>query len=615
MPSPGTFRSLLPLAIGFVLLLVAAAAALLVTAQQQSAERWVQHTLEVEAKINQVGALVTAAESSQRGFLLTGRVRYLEPYQRAFATLTRELDDLDRLIADNPRQKPLRNKLRTLIAQRQGVMQKTFDRRAVGDFEGALAIVNTDIGLRLSGDIGRTLDQMRAFERALLDLRSERANQLTFWAQLLLAGSIALVLLFGLLALLDSWRKARALQSVEGERDAATTEKVEVQDQLRQLQKMEAVGQLTGGIAHDFNNMLAIVIGSLDIARKRMSADHDPTVAKCIDNAMQGAERAATLTARLLAFSRQQPLDPKAIEPNKLVAGMSELLRRTIGEQMEIETVLAGGLWRIMADPSQVETALVNLAVNARDAMPDGGKLTIETANCDLDEAYARNNVDVEAGHYVMMSVSDTGTGMTADVIERAFDPFYTTKAVGSGTGLGLSQIFGFAKQSGGHVKIYSEVGHGTTVKLYLPRYIGERETTAFNPQPAAAPQGKGELIFVVEDEAQVRHMSVDALRMLGYTVMHADNPAKALSEIAAHEDIALVFTDIVMPGMSGREMADQLHETRPDLKILYTTGYTRNAIVHGGVIDRGTAFLPKPFTVDQLARKVREVLDGVVPD
>ena len=357
--------------------------------------------------------------------------------------------------------------------------------------------------------------------------------------------------------------------------------------------------------------MLAIVIGSLDLARRRLSGAEHLQVSQCLNNAREGAQRAAVLTARLLAFSRQQPLAPQLLDPNKLVGGMSELLRRTLGENIHVETVLAGGLWRTFADPAQLESAIINLAINARDAMPTGGKLTIETANSDLDERYARAHAEVEPGQYVLISVSDTGTGMAPEVVERAFDPFYTTKGAGKGTGLGLSQVFGYVKQSGGHVKIYSEIGRGTTVKVYLPRHLGAASTTlADEAEKAALPLGTPDtIVLVVEDEEPVRHMTVDALRELGYTVVQASDGKEALQHLQLQPRVDVMFTDIVMPDMTGRELVDQARKSRPDLKVLYTTGYTRNAVVHNGVLDRDVAFLPKPFTLEQLAAKIRDVL------
>ena len=409
-------------------------------------------------------------------------------------------------------------------------------------------------------------------------------------------------------------RLAERVDAQAGELEVARTEQEEAQGQLRQLQKLEGLGQLTAGIAHDFNNMLAVVIGALDlIRRKHASGDHG--LSRLVAAAEDGANRAAELTKRLLAFSRQQPLQPEVLDVNRLVGGMSELLRRTLGEQVRIETVLAGGLWRVHADPHEIERVLVNLGVNARDAMPDGGRLTIETSNAHLDDAYAAQHPEVRAGQYVAICVTDTGTGMDAGTLERAFDPFFSTKEVGRGTGLGLSQLYGFAKQSAGHVKIYSELGHGTTVKLYLPRWFGADRPTlprAAEPAPAVLPRGRpGEIVLVVEDEERVRHISVESLRELGYTVRHAGGPDEALRLLDALPGVTLLFTDIVMPGMTGRQLADLAQAKDPELKVLFTTGYTRNAVVHGGVLDAGVAFLPKPFTADQLAAKVRATIDG----
>ena len=382
--------------------------------------------------------------------------------------------------------------------------------------------------------------------------------------------------------------------------------------QIRQMQKMEAVGQLTGGIAHDFNNMLAIVIGSLSLMQRRLDKG-DSNISRFMDAALDGATRAATLTARLLAFSRQQTLAPEPIDSNRLVTGMSELLRRALGEAVRIETVLAGGLWRIHADPSQLENAIINLAVNARDAMAEGGKLTIETANTHLDEHYAAQNLSVSAGQYVLIAITDTGSGMPDEVIAQAFDPFFTTKGIGKGTGLGLSQVHGFVRQSGGHLKIYSEVGQGTTVKIYLPRFLGVVDVPFERVvEPETALLGTPEeIILVVEDEPRVRHFAVDALRELGYTVLHADGAIPALRILDAHPQVSLLLTDIVMPDLNGRKLADAARERRPDLAVIYMTGFTRNAVVHNGVLDAGVNFLAKPFSITQLSAKIREVLKG----
>jgi signal transduction histidine kinase/CheY-like chemotaxis protein/PAS domain-containing protein len=382
-----------------------------------------------------------------------------------------------------------------------------------------------------------------------------------------------------------------------------------VEDQLRQVQKMEAVGQLTGGIAHDFNNMLAVIMGGLNLLQRKL-ARGETDVGRFVEGAIDGAQRAATLTQRLLAFSRQQPLSPEPLIINKLVAGMSELLDRTLGEHVKVETVLAAGLWQVKADPAQLENAILNLAVNARDAMPGGGRLTIETMNAFVDDTYAQEHA-IDAGQYVLIAVADTGAGMAADVIEKAFDPFFTTKGAGKGTGLGLSQVYGFVRQSGGHVKIYSELGVGTSVKVYLPRHYGEAAVGEQAKRLARIERGlHSEIILVVEDDDRVRALSVEALKELGYNVVEASGPSQALRILDEGQQVSLLFTDVVMPDMSGRQLADRALGKRPNLKVLYTTAYTRNAIVHNGMLDPGTNLLTKPFSIEELAAKVRKILD-----
>ncbi len=408
----------------------------------------------------------------------------------------------------------------------------------------------------------------------------------------------------------------RRWQETAAELRAEGAERGRVEHQLRQSQKMEAVGRLTGGVAHDFNNLLTVVIGSLDLVRRRAQGLDQRTV-QLVGNALDGANRAAALTSRLLAFSRQQPLQPVRIEANHLVAGMSDLLRRTLGEAVAVETVLAGGLWPTLADPNQLESAILNLAVNARDAMPEGGRLTIETANSSLDEAYARANTDVAAGQYVLIAVSDTGSGMAPEILAQVFEPFFTTKALGKGTGLGLSQVYGFAKQSGGHVAVYSEVGHGSTFKLYLPRTRAAASAPAASSrEPTALPERRsGGTLLVVEDEPMVRRLSVAALEDAGYRVLQAGDGAGGLDLVRGHPDIALLFTDVVLGGpMNGRVLADAVLKERPDMPVLFTTGYTRNAIIHHGRLDEGVNFIGKPFTSADLVDKVSVLLGDRVP-
>ncbi|HEX8444868.1 MAG TPA: PAS domain S-box protein [Allosphingosinicella sp.] len=389
------------------------------------------------------------------------------------------------------------------------------------------------------------------------------------------------------------------------------TERKHLEEQLRQAQKMETLGQLTGGVAHDFNNLLQIVTGNLEILQRNLPQDQ-ARLRRSAENAMRGAERAAVLTQRLLAFARRQPLEPRPINLNGLVGGMSELLHQTLGEAFEIETVLASGLWSVEADPNQLENAIINLAVNARDAMGEGGKLTIETANAHLDHGYAAQNTGVAPGQYVVICVSDTGSGMDEATLQRVFEPFFTTKDVGRGTGLGLSMVYGFVKQSGGHVKIYSEAGQGTSVKLYLPRLIGavaEEEAVA---DPLVPEGTREETILVCEDDDDVRTYSVEVLRELGYRVLEAHDGPSALRLLERQGgEVDLLFTDVVLPsGMLGDQLATEARAIRPGLKVLFTTGYARNAIVHQGRLDPGVELITKPFSYADLAGRVRDLLD-----
>ena len=395
------------------------------------------------------------------------------------------------------------------------------------------------------------------------------------------------------------------------------TERRAAEERLQQAQKMESIGQLTGGVAHDFNNLLTIIIGNLEALQRNCLDDEVDLsrVQRSADNAMRGARRAEALTQRLLAFSRQQPLEPKSVDVGRLIAGMSDLLRRTLGEQIAVETVLAGGLWRAHADPNQLEVAILNLAVNARDAMPGGGKLTIETINVYLDEIYAAAQAEVLPGQYVLIAVSDTGEGMTSEVRAKAFDPFFTTKDIGQGTGLGLSQVYGFVKQSRGHVNIYSELGEGTTIKIYLPRY--HSEAAEQEEEEEAQMQGitrgrRSETVLVVEDDEGVRTYSTESLRELGYSVLEASHGRAALQMLDAHRDIDVLFTDIGLSGgMNGRQLAEEARKRNPTLKILFTTGYARNAIVHEGRLDPGVELVTKPFTQAALSAKLRDIIDA----
>jgi signal transduction histidine kinase len=422
-------------------------------------------------------------------------------------------------------------------------------------------------------------------------------------AHLIYGVPVTLFLFFSLFAVLLRTQRLYA----EINRRAAAEEA------LRQSQKLDAIGHLTGGVAHDFNNLLTIIIGNLEAAQRQLESWTDGAQIKLsrrLENAMHGAQRAATLTKRLLAFSRQQPLNPALLDVNRVLNGLSDFLRRALGEDVSLEIVGGGGVWPVEADAAELEAAILNLAVNARDAMPEGGKLTIEASNSYLDDNYCRQNADVQPGQYVQIGVTDTGSGMGKDVIERAFEPFFTTKESGQGTGLGLSQVYGFVKQSGGHVKIYSEAGEGTTIKIYLPRFFGR--ASAAEEKAAAPRRGRsGESVLVVEDDSDVRDYVVETLASLGYKVFEAGEAESALRLLDENPSVHLLLTDVVMPGMNGRKLAEEARLRRPDLKILYMTGYSRNAIMHQGRLDIGVDLLQKPISSEQLASAVRRMLDA----
>jgi CheY-like chemotaxis protein len=379
---------------------------------------------------------------------------------------------------------------------------------------------------------------------------------------------------------------------------------------LRQSQKMEALGQLTGGIAHDFNNLLTGIVGSLDLMQTRLDQGRTENVARYINAAMTSANRAAALTHRLLAFARRQSLIPKSVDANQLVASLEDLLRRTIGETIDLDIVASAGLWYTLCDPNQLESALLNLAINARDAMPDGGKLTIATANARIDGIDA-DTPALLPGDYIRVDVSDTGSGMSPEVAARAFDPFFTTKPIGQGTGLGLSMIYGFARQSNGHVLIDSKPGAGTSVRLYLPRHHGAAAVERIASAVADEHIATGETVLVVEDEPVVRGVIIEMLQDQGYRTLQAVDGPSGLRILRLNKRIDLLVTDVGLPGMNGRQLADQARETRPGLKILFITGYAENAAIAKGFLQPGMEMITKPFDLDNLSQRVREMVSG----
>jgi PAS domain S-box-containing protein len=392
----------------------------------------------------------------------------------------------------------------------------------------------------------------------------------------------------------------------------ALARQAQIEETLRQSQKMEAVGQLTGGIAHDFNNLLAGILGSLDLMRMRIAQGRTEELDRYLDGATISANRAASLTHRLLAFSRRQPLAPRPVDANDLIASIEELLRRTTGPSIQIELGLEAGLWEILCDPNQLENAILNLVINARDAMPDGGRLRIETANVHLEQEHAATDREVKAGPYVSIAVSDTGVGIDPAILDKVFDPFFTTKPLGQGTGLGLSMIYGFAKQSDGHARIHSEIGRGTIVKLYLPRHHRPEEAAALaEPRQAEREKSASATVLVVEDEAIVRSLIVEVLEDLGYRVLEAADGPAGLTVLQSPEPIALLITDVGLPGMNGRQLADAGRERRPGLKTMFITGYAESAMLNSSTLEAGMIVVTKPFAVNALEDRIREMMQA----
>ncbi|MFO7478069.1 MAG: CHASE3 domain-containing protein [Methyloceanibacter sp.] len=609
---------------GFILVLAAVIAMVLGLVRSRAADEMVVHTFEVQQAAQAVLVNVRDAEASKRSYLLTDNPDYLESVATAMQALPIELANLEALAADNPaRQRDVRE-LSTLIDAKLVELRETLALAKDGRRDAALVILNSAGSRQLIGDIREKIGDILSKERALLAERQRSARLDRY----LLTGLVGIAIV--LATLLASILAGSTLQAIRGlivrtkELEAESKLRQDAEDTLRQAQKMEAIGQLTGGIAHDFNNLLTIIMGNLDTVRRQVSAAANPgdvqtligKMTKPLDAAMQGAKSAAQLTQRLLAFARRQPLEPVRIDMNRLITGMLDLLRRTLGEEISIETVFAAGLWPVDADPHQLENVLLNLALNAKDAMPEGGCLTIETANTYLDDAYVRRFGDIDAGQYAVLCVTDTGQGIPTDILDQVFEPFFTTKGQGEGSGLGLAMVHGFVKQSGGHVRIYSEEGQGSTVKIYLPRMTeaGEMHSAPAGKEfdAAAMPRAKpGEVVLLVEDNEGVRGYAKEILEELGYWVLQASSAEDAMRAVAKKPRIDLLFTDVVLPGASGRELAGQIKQLYPHLPVLYTTGYTRNAIVHQGRLDPDIHLLNKPYTQQDLARKARELLDA----
>ena len=611
------------MAVGFGLVVVAAIAVALMFARSREADKLVDHTFEVQSTAQTLLSQVQAAENGQRGFLITGDDDYLKRFDGALARVPELLASLRQQTADNPRQQARLDRLEPLVKARFDRIQSSIDLAKEGDRDAAFDVVKAGEGKTLMDDIVAELSAFVKAERDLLAMRQSRSAEIRLWLSLLTGMALVAATLLAVLLAIATRQAVSGLLERTRELEEESKLRREAEATLMQAQKMEAVGQLSGGIAHDFNNLLTIIIGNLDAMKRQLAmlAGLEPArdiagkLSKSLDAALRGAQSSAQLTHRLLAFSRRQALEPQRLDLNRLVSGMLEMFRRTLGSDISIETVLGAGLWPTFADGHQLENVLLNLALNAKAAMPDGGCLTIETANTYLDDAYVRRFGDIKAGQYAVLCVTDTGTGIAKDILDKVFEPFFTTKPPGEGSGLGLAMVHGFVKQSGGHVRIYSEEGRGTTVKIYLPRLIGEEVSTV----PAGKAEGEqaiprakpGEMILLVEDSEGVREYARDILLELGYGVIDAANVQEALRAVAKKPHISLLFTDVVLGESNGRVLADKVRQIYPNLPVLFTTGYTRNAIVHQGRLDPDVQLLNKPFTQQDLARKLRELLDG----
>ena len=607
------------LAAGFVLLASLLAGAYVLAAAREEGIEQQQQVQAVRVTLRRTLLTVQGAETGQRGYLLTGERAYLAPYTRAHAELTVLLQTLDRQVEEPQRRRYL-PELQALIAGKQAELAQTLSYYDRGEHATAVKLVRTNLGRRLMERIQLLVSSMLVDCDRSIAAEQAKERMLSHWV--LTGASASALAIFGL-AVLTLREMSRRHRFMVRTRDAlltssealrrSTERQAMLEEAVRQSRKMEALGALTGGMAHDFNNMLAVVMGNLELLKGRLAkGNHD--VSRYADYALEATRRAGELTQRLLAFARKQPLHAVLVAPGQVVAGITEMIRRTLGGIYSVELEQAPDLWQTRVDVNQLESALVNLAVNARDAMPEGGRLIVQTANVFLDEDYASSHADVASGAYVMIAMTDTGHGMPAEVRRKAFEPFFTTKAAGKGTGLGLSQVYGFIKQSGGHVDIDSEEGKGTTIRIYLPRADGEAVTAS--PRSGAKdhgmPRGDGAtLILLVDDDIGVRVFAAEALTELGYRVLTASGGHDGLAMLDAHPQIDLLLTDVEMAQITGWELADIARQLRPGLKVLLMTGFTREATER--VVERipGAGLMRKPFTLEELARGVHAALWG----
>ncbi|WP_363351509.1 CHASE3 domain-containing protein [Methylocystis echinoides] len=610
--------ALLSVLFAMAIVAFAVAAAMHTEGRKRDASIWVRHTMAVKNCLNSLSALIRRAESGERGFIATQDRRFLElSYETVAPQIEREIDDLRDLVADNSKQLTAIERALPLIHERLELMRSRIQSVVEGRPEEALASLKGGHGLDIMRETTRIFDVMRSEEDRLYQQREQAYLSAAEALEIVFGFLFLAVAASGLFVLLTSERQLIALEAANENLQRAyeevvkqSSERVKVEAQLRQAQKLEAMGQLTGGIAHDFNNMLAVIVSSLNILRRKLkSVEGDFHM--LVDAAEEGADKAARLVRRLLAFSREQPLDPKVLIVNDLVRGMSDILRRTTGSRIELETHLAKGLWETCIDAHELENALLNLAVNARHAMPNGGRLIVTTENATIDESYSAQNPGVEPGEYINLSVADTGEGMTPEVVARAFDPFFTTKPMGKGTGLGLSQVHGFVKQSNGHIKIYSEPGLGTNISILFPRFLGAVGANS-HPSGAELPLGKpNEVLLVVDDDPTALKLTALAARELGYTVYEAGGGKAAIGVLKAHPEISLLVTDVVMSDMDGAQLTREAVFRRHDLKVLYMTGFPRAMLLGQNIQVENV--LTKPFTLQQFAQALRKVIDNPI--
>ncbi len=619
---PRQRRTALSLLFALATVGIAVIASIYAESRKRDAALWVRHTITVESSLHQFAATLRRIQSNERGYLLTQDEQYLEPYEVVAPQVRMQIDKLRDLLADAVAQQQVIDRLVPLVNERLQLLK--WRTQAIREGRGAEAIASfkagrgkdlTDQAFEILNSVLREEDSLYQQSQQAYFSASEWLSVIFGFLFLSLAASALFVVLsserhlYALEAANENLLAAnKKLQMAYDEVVKQAQQRLQVEAQLRQSQKLEALGHLSGGMAHDFNNLLSVILASLNIVRRKLKSG-SLDIEGLIDSAEEGVNKAARLVRRLLAFSREQPLDPKVLDPNELISGMSDILRRTLGSNIELETQLAEGLWETCIDAHELENAVLNLAVNARDAMPGGGRLVVSTENISIDDNYAAQNPGLAPGEYVKVSVSDTGEGMAPEIVARAFDPFFTTKPIGKGTGLGLSQVHGFVRQSNGNIKIYSELGHGTSIVMLFPKFLGSVASPA-SVENAELPLGdREEVLLIVDDDPIARRLTVMAAKELGYGVLEADGGKAAIEIMKEHPEIRLLVTDVVMPEIDGAQLTREAVFRRHDLRVLYMTGFPRAFLLRQNI--QTDNVLTKPFTLRQFAEAVRLALVG----